>query len=1078
MAERIRALAKLEYQKTRCNRRANVALATLGNLAVSGANTCRLLHEQGLDSALMAALKVDDTREAAAKALCQYYHVYLKNLRSADELKLPTLTEILNPPGTPQLTPCTCGVFLSGQFNRTSPVQGNPVLMNEHDEHFTCNRVGDKQCINKCLDVPSYHLRCHGQGLQQGKSKLDRDFRLLLRYGSPSLRIAGGGLPRCVDRSSPHNATGTNLGLALTWNRAQQVFLFMKPRLLPAYDSTGKCVVTPDHESLYLKLLECVPPELNASQDRQVLHVGFMHQPRSSRFMGLSGIGSRQPIGYDVEFVVKLLEPFEKKQAGNGKFRICCHRFVDSRYLKKQVQTLPKSLGPALSLKAAGLARDNFGYHANACNGNLLYFLPDDLLVNESSSTILTSVVSSSEQDSMIDKCLAALETCHKRFSEHYKTLYNLAHFYFKSKKRKSVEKVQQLLLGPNGLFGDRKPYNFFNESTHTLDSAIRFCAGEIAIQKQVPYSGGSSGSLPPFPTSLPSQIHPTSRILDNVSITPIEVRWKTLPEGDMGSVSVSCGSGNVSLGQDNSSPAAVLKERPSLSIIPVTVSSGSPAASAGPKSPSTSSQSALLSINKLASKAAKRSQSPLALSMGVTSISGMSPTSIMAKGIQAIAGSTSLLTSTASALSMLPSSVQMHPIPGAAMPNPLQHLTITPTSSRANIPATTAGSSPLNQVLQPYSIAPAVPPSTSSFSSLTQPVPVSSVPSLMTPSVPVTTSSSLHPHPLSLTPTSQVPTSLPLPLTTHSSNRQVATSLAQLIQPPSSGSISISPIPAPLSAPSPLIAAAHQPSKKSSASHKSPGQPKQRLPELPKPAHTSSEYSKSRFGGSLIHSLQSSIPPQQSSNQPTLSLQHKLLAKKLNQSKIKQDSSLTQPLPSSSVGGSANPHAYSTDSKSFLSHPTPKSQSQLPSAVSGPVPKATPAFGSSPTTPMALTNPPKLPSNVMKKLPNSLTIVPSGSASRGPDPLSDMVTSASSAAPKKSFFDEIFDQNVTNAIKSFGSSITITAAKTHKLPYSTSESVPAPSASHSSATTEPAPKSRKMPKKKKLSNEVIVLDD
>ncbi|BES95222.1 Hypothetical protein NTJ_08031 [Nesidiocoris tenuis] len=64
----------------------NVALATLGNLAVSGANTCRLLHEQGLDSALMAALKVDDTREAAAKALCQYYHVYLKNLSDEEVL--------------------------------------------------------------------------------------------------------------------------------------------------------------------------------------------------------------------------------------------------------------------------------------------------------------------------------------------------------------------------------------------------------------------------------------------------------------------------------------------------------------------------------------------------------------------------------------------------------------------------------------------------------------------------------------------------------------------------------------------------------------------------------------------------------------------------------------------------------------------------------------------------------------------------------------------------------------------------------------------------------------------------------
>ncbi|BES95287.1 Hypothetical protein NTJ_08096 [Nesidiocoris tenuis] len=78
---------------------------------------------------------------------------------SADELKLPTLTDILHPtPASAQLTPCTCGVFLSGQFNRTSPVQGYPVLMNEHDEHFTCNRVGDKQCINKCLDVLIKHL--------------------------------------------------------------------------------------------------------------------------------------------------------------------------------------------------------------------------------------------------------------------------------------------------------------------------------------------------------------------------------------------------------------------------------------------------------------------------------------------------------------------------------------------------------------------------------------------------------------------------------------------------------------------------------------------------------------------------------------------------------------------------------------------------------------------------------------------------------------------------------------------------------------------------------------------------------
>ncbi|KAF6206630.1 hypothetical protein GE061_017866 [Apolygus lucorum] len=80
-------------------------------------------------------------------------------LGSTQEVSLGNLTDLLNAvPKMPELTPCTCGVFLSGQFNRTSPVRGNPVLMNEHNEHFACTNMGNKQCINKCLDVLVRHL--------------------------------------------------------------------------------------------------------------------------------------------------------------------------------------------------------------------------------------------------------------------------------------------------------------------------------------------------------------------------------------------------------------------------------------------------------------------------------------------------------------------------------------------------------------------------------------------------------------------------------------------------------------------------------------------------------------------------------------------------------------------------------------------------------------------------------------------------------------------------------------------------------------------------------------------------------
>lgn len=52
---------------------------------------------------------------------------------------------------------CVCGVFLTGQVERGSknPPSGNPALMHEHPEAFTCTNYGTKLCTNKCLDVVS-----------------------------------------------------------------------------------------------------------------------------------------------------------------------------------------------------------------------------------------------------------------------------------------------------------------------------------------------------------------------------------------------------------------------------------------------------------------------------------------------------------------------------------------------------------------------------------------------------------------------------------------------------------------------------------------------------------------------------------------------------------------------------------------------------------------------------------------------------------------------------------------------------------------------------------------------------------
>lgn len=55
-------------------------------------------------------------------------------------------------------TPCTCGVFLSGQLTKGSkePPKGVPVLTQETEEHFANNPIGNRQCMNKCLEVVSF----------------------------------------------------------------------------------------------------------------------------------------------------------------------------------------------------------------------------------------------------------------------------------------------------------------------------------------------------------------------------------------------------------------------------------------------------------------------------------------------------------------------------------------------------------------------------------------------------------------------------------------------------------------------------------------------------------------------------------------------------------------------------------------------------------------------------------------------------------------------------------------------------------------------------------------------------------
>ncbi|XP_014214304.1 follicle cell protein 3C-1 [Copidosoma floridanum] len=49
---------------------------------------------------------------------------------------------------------CSCGVFLSGQFNKGTKEQPkeNPSLLLEQPEKFPCTNAGNKLCMHKCLE--------------------------------------------------------------------------------------------------------------------------------------------------------------------------------------------------------------------------------------------------------------------------------------------------------------------------------------------------------------------------------------------------------------------------------------------------------------------------------------------------------------------------------------------------------------------------------------------------------------------------------------------------------------------------------------------------------------------------------------------------------------------------------------------------------------------------------------------------------------------------------------------------------------------------------------------------------------
>ncbi|XP_071570455.1 follicle cell protein 3C-1-like isoform X1 [Temnothorax nylanderi] len=89
-------------------------------------------------------------------ALCISYSYAESNSTVTSTIK----PQYKSPNTKEQPTGCVCAVFLSGQFKKGSKEQpkGYPALLHEHPDPLPCNTVGNKLCVNKCLDAIVKHL--------------------------------------------------------------------------------------------------------------------------------------------------------------------------------------------------------------------------------------------------------------------------------------------------------------------------------------------------------------------------------------------------------------------------------------------------------------------------------------------------------------------------------------------------------------------------------------------------------------------------------------------------------------------------------------------------------------------------------------------------------------------------------------------------------------------------------------------------------------------------------------------------------------------------------------------------------
>jgi len=77
------------------------------------------------------------------------------------------------------------------------------------------------------------------------------------------------------------------------------------------------------------------------------------------------------------------------------------------------------------------------------------------------------------EVATLIAYCLAGLEQCILKFTEHHESFYRLSHFFFNNKKVKDITKCKHLSLGHIvvhfildkvfRLFAEKRSTNFFN---------------------------------------------------------------------------------------------------------------------------------------------------------------------------------------------------------------------------------------------------------------------------------------------------------------------------------------------------------------------------------------------------------------------------------------------------------------------------------------------------------------------------------------------------------------------------------------------------------------------------------------